>query len=174
MDIERCIQTLRSEKAILKAENVHLTGDIRIMNALKIQQVALEAEMEKIVEDIHKRHARIEGPHRFAAKKARIVRKKAAQVEEERWAELKVAVGVIEPHIEVDEEGDVLLMLKYGDDSEKKTLFDTYTNAKSSYETLQAATTRLRQSRAELLDLGDFVSKVKTIAIGSVHIPHDR
>lgn len=165
---------MRTEKDVLKAENAQLTQDIRDMRALRTKQVALEAEMARIVGGIHERHARIEKSHRFAVKRARVLRKMAAQIEEDRLAELKVAEGIVEPYIEVDEDDNVFLMQKYGDDAETEGLFDAYVEAKSSVESLAAAVARLRQSRAELLDLGDLVSKVEMIAIGDLEVPCGR
>lgn len=174
MEIGKCIENVRAGKDILKAENAQLTQDIRKLNALRLQQAGLEAEIAQIIEDIHKRHARFEGPHRHAAKKAKTVRKMAARIEEDRWAGLKVAEGILEPYVEIDEGGDVVLMQKHEDDAEKKTLFDDYTEARSSYIGLQAARTRLLQSRMELLNLGDFVKKVGRTAIGDVRNHRDR
>ena len=102
----------------------------------------------------------------MAAKTAKSVRKMAARIEEERWVELKRAEGVLEPFIEIDEDENVMLMQEYQDDTEKEIWFEEYTTARSSYRSLQAAVTRLRQARMELLDLCDFVRKVERIAIG--------
>lgn len=98
----------------------------------------------------------------------------AARIKEDKWAELKMIEGMLEPYVEIDEDGDVVLMQNYEDDAEKETLFDDYTKTKSSYTSLRAATTRLLQSRMELLNLGDFVKKVERMAIGDVHTPRDR
>lgn len=165
---------MKAEKDILRAENAQLTEDIRTMDVLRKQQAALKAEMEQIVEAMYDRHARIERPHRIAMKKAKAVRKKAEQIEEERGIELQLAEGIMQPYIETDEDGRVLLMQEHGNDIDKERFFDAYTDVKSSYDSLHAAITRLRQSRAELLNLSDFVSKVQRIAIGGVYTPHDR
>jgi hypothetical protein len=174
MEIGKCIENLRTQKAILKAENAHLTRDIRKLNALRIQQTGLEAEMAQIVEDIHQRHGRIERPYRCAVGKARGVGKTAARVEKQEWADFKVAEGDLEPYVELDEGGEVVLKQEHEGDAERETLFESYSNARSLYESLQAARTRLRQSEMELLDMGDFVGKVRCIALGDVELPCER
>lgn len=174
MEMGKCIENMRSEKAILKAENAHLTRDIRTLNALRLQQTGLEAEMAQIVEEIHQRYGRIERPYRCAVDKARGVGKTAARVEKQEWAGFKVAEGDLEPYIELDEDGEVVLKQEPEGDAEKETLFEIYSNARSLYGSLQAARTRLRQSEMELLDMGDFVRKVRCIALRDVALPYER
>lgn len=173
-EIEDCIKILKAEKDVFKAENARLTEDIRKMNALRTKQAALEAEMAELVEGIHERHARIERPYRLALRRSRMMRKKAAQIGEHKWAELKAVEGIIETCVDVDEEGNVALAKGYEDNAEKGQLLEGYTTARSSFDILNAALSRLRQSRAELVDLGDLVGKVESIAVGDVRIHRDR
>lgn len=174
IQIGNCIKALKTEKDVLKAENAQLTQDIRRMDALRAQQATLKAEMTELVENIHARHMRIQGPHRLALKKAKAVRKLASEAEEETWAELRMTEGMLDPFVEVDEDEKVVLKDKYREDVEKEGLFDAYTEAKSSFDGLNAAMSRLRQARTELQDLAVFVSKVEHIAIRDIDGSSDR
>lgn len=174
IEIGKCIKNLKVEKNVLKAENAQLTQDIRRMNALRAQKRVLDAEMKKLVGNIHERREQIQGQHRLALKKARAMRKLATQTEEVKWAELKVTEGMLDPYVQVDEGENVVLRDEYREYVEKEILFDAYTEAKSSFDSLNAAMSRLQQSKTELLDLGEFVSKVENIAIGDMDVSSDR